>query len=350
MLNKNIYFQEERRHAQTRLGLILLFTALGFLVFNRLNKDIASVVFTANLALAGLSVLSLMHYIFIMRFPNKFIMFRKNLLIFSDLLVVTFLTGIFAENGLFLLPLYIIIVMRSGLSFGIGYFYTSIILASCSWVLLLTYFPYWQNHTDILATFAMTTFLIPLFYLKFITRVHQKNDELSQMLTVTEHDANYDALTGAPNRKMYKETMGKALGEKNPFSLLFIDLNKFKAINDTYGHHLGDSVLKEVTRRLNNSIAEDDFLARLGGDEFVVISKRKRVFIKKFIEKLEYGTIGKFSEGEVTVPLELSIGIAFYPEDGNTEMFLTKAADEAMYEAKQKPDSFHAYYNEKLIS
>ena len=346
MLSKNIDFQEERRHAQGRLILVLVFTILGFVIFNRLDKDIASVIFTANLVLGALSIFSLLHYIFIMRKPFTLIAFRKHILIFFDLLSVTFLTGIFEENGLFLLPLYIIIVMRSGLSFGIGYFYISIVSASFSWILLLFYFPYWQEHTDILATFAMTTFLIPLFYLKFITRIHEDNYKLSEKLEVTQHDANYDSLTGAPNRKMYKEVMKEAINENEFFTLLFIDLNKFKAINDNYGHHIGDSVLKEVSKRLSDSIDDEDFFARLGGDEFVIITKRRKAFLKKFIEKLEYTTIGKHTAEGVTVPIELSIGISMYPDDSKEEMMLSKYADEAMYEAKQNPNSYHAYYSE----
>jgi len=81
-------------------------------------------------------------------------------------------------------------------------------------------------------------------------------------------------LTGVANRKQYKDTMMDLIHEKEPFALLFIDLNKFKAINDTHGHHVGDEVLKEVARRLSENIDDDDFLARLGGDEFVIITKR----------------------------------------------------------------------------
>jgi len=346
MTNNNIFFEDERKHSQIRLMLLISLTVFGFIGFKELDKDMASVLFSANLILAGLSIFSLFHYIFIMSFPSVLVIVRKNILIFLDLIVVTFLIGIFEENGIFLLPLYILIVMSSGLSFGLGYFYTSIFSASISWILLLIYFPYWQEHTDILATFAMTTFLIPLFNLKFMKTVHEKNYELSEILKLTEHQANYDSLTGAPNRKMYKEVMKKALAEKEFFALLFIDLNKFKAINDNFGHHIGDSVLKEVVKRLSSSLDEDDFLARLGGDEFVIITKRRKSFLKKFIEKLEAKTIGKHTDEGVTVMIELSIGISLYPDDTNIEMMLNKYADDAMYVAKQSPNSYHAFHSE----
>ena len=346
MLSQNIYYQEEKKNATGRLSVLLIITFFSFIFYEQTNGEMATKMLFVSLVLGSLTFLSLLHYMLLIRKPYTLVSVRKNFLIFMDLLVLTFLISLFENQGLFLFPLYILIVMRSGLSFGIEYFYTSIVLASISWILLLIYSPYWKVHNDIIATFAMTTFLIPLFYLKFITRVHEKNDELSEILTHTEYDANYDALTGIANRKMYKEFMQKSLKERAFFALLFIDLNKFKAINDTFGHHIGDSVLQEVARRLLSAIDNDDFLARLGGDEFVIVTKRKKVFMEKFIEKLEQNVIGKHITEGVTVPIELSIGISFFPDDSSDEMLLSKYADDAMYIAKKKQNSYHQFYNE----
>jgi diguanylate cyclase (GGDEF)-like protein len=264
----------------------------------------------------------------------------------ADLGVLTYLIIQFDEMGVFFFPLYILIVMRSGLSFGVSFFYSSLGLAGVSWLALLTYSPYWTAHKDIVATFAITTFLLPLFYLKFITRVHEENHELTLTLNDISYDANYDELTGIANRKHYKETIQEFLDEKVPFALLFIDLNKFKVINDTHGHHVGDEVLKEVARRLAESIDKDDFLARLGGDEFVIITKRKKVYMEKFVSKLERVVIGRHKMGKVVVPIELSIGISLYPDDSYNAMMLSKFADEAMYHAKKTEGRYHCFYYE----
>ncbi len=346
MLTQNIYYQEEKKHASSRLTFLILITFFSFIFYEQSSEYMAEKMLLVSLVLGGLTLISMVHYFLVVRKPNSFVLFRKNLLIFLDLIVLTFFITLFEKAGLFLLPLYIMIVMRSGLSFGIKYFYTSIFLAAISWVLLLVYSPYWKEHSDIIATFAMTTLLLPLFYLRFITRVHQKNDELSDILTTTEYDANYDALTGIANRKMYKEAIYTNLKQREFFALLFIDLNKFKAINDTYGHHVGDSVLQEVSKRLMDAIDNDDFLARLGGDEFVIITKRKKVFLKKFIESLEQNVIGKHIVDGVTVPIELSIGISLHPDDSRDEMMLNKYADDAMYVAKKKKDTYHQFYYE----
>ena len=344
MLVQNIYYQEEKKHAAGRLAVLMIVTFFSFIFYEQASGDMVAKMLLVMLVLGGLTLVSMTHYYLMTRKPNTLVSYRKNLLIFLDLIVLTFFIALFEKQGLFLLPLYIMIVMRSGLSFGIEYFYTSIVLAAISWVLLLLYSPYWKEHSDIIATFAMTTLLLPLFYLRFITRVHDKNNELNDILVVTEHDANYDTLTGVANRKMYKEAIYKALKEREFFSLFFIDLNKFKVINDTYGHHIGDSVLQEVSRRLTAVLDDDDFFARLGGDEFVIITKRKKVFLKKFIEKIEQNVIGKHTAEGKIVPIDLSIGISMYPDDSRDEMMLSKYADDAMYSAKKEKSTSHKFY------
>jgi len=346
LTQNNIYYQEEKNHASSRLTVLVIITFFSFIFCEQTSGDTAAKMLFVSLLLAGLTLLSMLHYYIVIRKPNTLVAYRKNLLIFLDLIILTFSIALFEKEGLFLLPLYILIVMRSGLSFGIEYFYSSIVLAAILWVLLLIYSPYWKEHNDIIATFAMTTLLLPLFYLKFITRVHQKNDELSDILSTTEYDANYDTLTCIPNRKMYKEEIYRSLKQREFFALLFIDLNKFKAINDTYGHHIGDSVLQEVSKRLSMVIDNDDFLARLGGDEFVIITKRKKVFLEKFIERIEQNVIDKHITEGVTVPIELSIGISMYPDDSCDELMLSKYADDAMYVAKKKEDTYHQFYYE----
>jgi len=346
MLTQNIYYQEERKYASNRFLALVVLTLLAFVLSGQSSGMMAEKSVLTGFVLLALALFSMAHYYFITAFPSSFVSIRKNLLIFLDLAVLTFFIIVYGEIGLFLLPLYILIVMRSGLSFGISFFYSSLLFAGASWVVLLTYSPYWKAHSDIIAVFAITTFLIPFFYLRVITRVHEENHELTQTLNDVSYDANYDELTGVANRKQYKEKMMELLHDKTPFSLLFIDLNKFKAINDTHGHHVGDEVLKEVARRLSENIDKDDFIARLGGDEFVIITTRKKVYMEKFIAKLERNVIGRHKVGSLIVPIELSIGISFYPEDNHGAMLLAKYADEAMYRAKKDEERYHYFYHE----
>jgi len=346
MLTENIYYQEERKYVSDRFIGLIIFALVAFILSGQSSGEFFEKTLFTGFILLALILFSVLHYYFINTFPTKWIGFRKYLLIIADLSVLTYLIISFDETGLFFLPIYILIVMRSGLSFGVSFFYSCLGLAGVSWLALITYSSYWEAHRDVVATFAITTFLLPLFYLKFIMRVHEENHELTQTLNDVSYDANYDELTGIANRKYYKETIEELLDEKVPFALLFIDLNKFKVINDTHGHHIGDEVLKEVARRLSESIDEDDFLARLGGDEFAIITKRKKIYMEKFVARLEQVVIGRHKMGSIVVPIELSIGISFYPDDSQSIMMLSKFADEAMYHAKKAVGRYHCFYHE----
>ena len=346
MITKNIYYHEEKKYVSSRFSFLVILTLLSIVLYERTGNDIIENSFWVSMILMGLLVFSFFHYVFVVRKPHSLIPFRKSLVVIVDLVVLTVLVWMTEKYGIYLLPLFVWIVMWSASSFGVNYFYTSITIVAVSWIVLLVYSSYWLAHYDILLAFTITTFLLPVYYLKYIVRIHAQNNELAEVLTTTTKDARHDELTGVANRKVYKEEMKKALKSREFFALCFVDLNKFKVINDTHGHHIGDEVLKEVVRRLENYLGENDFLARLGGDEFVIITKRKKAFLKKFIERLEENVIGKFEIEGVTVPIELSVGISMFPDDSKSGMILSKFADEAMYNAKKNPNSYHQFYAE----
>lgn len=153
--------------------------------------------------------------------------------------------------------------------------------------------------------------------------------------------AHFDQLTGLPNRTLLMDRLNQALSLSNrssrAVSLLFIDLDGFKPVNDTYGHGIGDRLLKEVAERLESCLREGDTAARLGGDEFVV------VLIESDLERAE--AVANRILGTLRVPYEFgkkaissisaSIGIAEYPAHAEEIEALLTAADNAMYEAKK---------------
>lgn len=155
-----------------------------------------------------------------------------------------------------------------------------------------------------------------------------------------QHLAHYDLLTDLPNRALFTDRMQQALAlarRNNARSaLLFIDLDKFKPVNDTLGHNVGDLLLKEVAYRLLDCIRESDTAARLGGDEFVVLlstieaAKDALSVGEKILQAIEQ----PFELGEHRVGISASIGVAVYPDHGHNDEKLIKNADEAMYYAK----------------
>jgi diguanylate cyclase (GGDEF)-like protein len=170
-----------------------------------------------------------------------------------------------------------------------------------------------------------------------ISRIKQEEARL-------QHLAQYDALTDLPNRLLAKSRLEHALEKaqrhKGRVALLFIDLDKFKQVNDTYGHQAGDELLLAVAKRLTSRLREEDTLARLGGDEFLFLLESVRG--PKDAARVAQTLIGLLTRpftlkaaGGEAVRIGGSIGISLFPEDGADSASLTKAADDAMYMAKQ---------------
>lgn len=339
-------YQDEKQYLRERLSGLIAGTLLLFLLSSIVSAEHSVRVLSSAFWTTSITVLSIYIYIFVSKFPDRFIRVRKSILIIADMIVLTEVILLFGKDSVFFLPFYVLIVMWNGLKLGLFYFYISILGAGISWGILLISSDFWQKHNDILASFAITTLIIPLFYLRFITRIHQENHKLSSTLSQVTKDAFHDSLTGLMNRKSYDKVLKERFELKEPFALFFIDLNKFKSINDTYGHDAGDDVLIEVSKRLKSVMSEDEYLFRLGGDEFVIISKKKPAFIKKFVEKIEQNVIGPHLVGTHSVRIELSIGIVIYPDDTRDGINLPKFADEAMYKAKKDPNVHHKFYNE----
>jgi diguanylate cyclase (GGDEF)-like protein len=165
--------------------------------------------------------------------------------------------------------------------------------------------------------------------------------------------ANHDPLTGLPNRFYFQDFLGHALAraqrEKSQVSLLFIDLDRFKHINDTQGHEVGDQVLGIVARRLDDQLCADDFVARLGGDEFAVILTHPPASraASRVARKLLQGLAEPFKLGQRRYAIGASIGISVYPDDGIDANTLLRQADLAMYQAKQRRSGFE-YFSDDL--
>ncbi|WP_374327810.1 putative bifunctional diguanylate cyclase/phosphodiesterase [Azonexus sp.] len=154
------------------------------------------------------------------------------------------------------------------------------------------------------------------------------------------HMAHHDMLTGLANRFSLKERLEHALAvarrESSRVALLFIDLDRFKVINDTLGHHIGDELLIQVSQRLRGAVRDSDLVARLGGDEFVVMASgvEQMSSVATVAEKLVKVVGEPYAIGPHTLYTTPSIGIAVYPMDGENGEALMKNADAAMYHAK----------------
>jgi diguanylate cyclase (GGDEF)-like protein/PAS domain S-box-containing protein len=174
-----------------------------------------------------------------------------------------------------------------------------------------------------------------------------------------KHLAYHDALTGLPNRLLFKDRLTVALShaqrDKARLAVIFLDLDRFKVINDSLGHNIGDQLLQAVAARVSSCVRESDTVARLGGDEFTLLLPHLNQFedaapiAAKILEAVRYPFHIEGREFYITT----SIGISLYPEDGLDAEALIKNADTAMYQAKElgrdNYQLFNAFINQKAL-
>lgn len=179
-----------------------------------------------------------------------------------------------------------------------------------------------------------------------ITERKQLENELKQM-------AYFDDLTDLPNRKLLDRHIEKALARSkrhnHNFILMFIDLDDFKLVNDTMGHEAGDLLLKEVVKRLNENIREEDLISRIGGDEFIIVfedtsMEEIEAIAQRIIDFVSLPYMINEKEAKVSV----SIGVSMYPNDGEDKETLIEHADKAMYFAKNNGKNSYKIYDPEL--
>jgi len=178
--------------------------------------------------------------------------------------------------------------------------------------------------------------------------------ELTRKTSELEKRAQFDELTGLANRTLFTEQLARAIGRSQrksaPLAVLFIDLDRFKSVNDTLGHDVGDALLRDIAKRLNRNVRIGDFTGRWGGDEFVVCLEDfgEAGNAAAAAQKLLLVLSEKYQLGDSEVYATPSIGIAMYPDSGDNAARLIKAADIAMYEAKKRGGDRFQYYSSAL--
>jgi len=187
-----------------------------------------------------------------------------------------------------------------------------------------------------------------------ITALLNTQNNLRSHVQELDHQAHHDALTNLPNRLLFTDRLRQAIKQakrlQQQVAILFVDLDRFKEINDSLGHRVGDIVLKEVAERLKSCLRASDTVARLGGDEFTIVLSG--ILDTNVIADIAENILKQMSEyvvvGEHQLYVTTSIGISLYPEDGNTPDTLLKNADAAMYKAKDEGRNTYRYYTEDM--
>jgi diguanylate cyclase (GGDEF)-like protein len=217
-------------------------------------------------------------------------------------------------------------------------------------VLEQDYAPIAQAARDAFLPIAGVLQLVMLvLFLLFVPVLRRITAHVREQVKTIQHQALHDDLTDLPNRTLFHDRIEQALlmaaRTKRRFVVMVMDLDRFKEINDTLGHHAGDVLLQEVSLRLRETLRASDTVARLGGDEFGVLSPDSidLSVAMSFAERMRKAVERPLRLDGVDLDVECSIGIALYPVHGTTVDDLLKHADFAMYAAKQRGTPFEVY-------
>ncbi|MEO6503659.1 MAG: EAL domain-containing protein [Jatrophihabitantaceae bacterium] len=240
----------------------------------------------------------------------------------------------------------------------VAYFFTNLVLVSGALAWTSTF---WRFMFNDFAHYTATTFsvlalsplivtvaiaaweLLPLLLIPLVLVY-----KMAQMSLEKEYQAGHDALTGLPNRTHLQASLAAELAQSKrdgrPFGLLLIDLDHFKEVNDTLGHHVGDQLLVHFAERLSNSVRPSDHVARLGGDEFaVIVPGADEAEVLSVAERIRASLVNPVALEGMRLEIEASIGLAMHPEHALLAEDLLRLSDVAMYVAKESHSGVVTY-------
>jgi len=266
---------------------------------------------------------------------------RRHLIIFTDLLVISIGMHLSEKWGAGFYFLYLWVIVGNGMRFGTGPLLEAMTIGSIGFVTTIAMTEYWQNNLPMATGLTVGLIVLPIFYLVLIRRLHALTEQLEQELNRTTYAATHDTMTGLANRAYFFQRVTDKIHEaerfNENFAILFIDLDGFKLINDTYGHAYGDETLKITANRLQQISRKSDLIARLGGDEFSLMlqgtntSENFQIITQRILSLLSQTIHIDGHPLHVTA----SIGISQYPIHGITPDKLINEADAAMYQSKK---------------
>lgn len=205
--------------------------------------------------------------------------------------------------------------------------------------IILTFYSFFYLHHEIFPNVVKEDFIylvlfgvfITIFHITFIHKIREANAKLQEL-------AYHDPLTGAANRLLLKEEFDQLIHKKvNSIALLFIDMNGFKKINDSYGHEVGDQLLKKIVLRVDEVLRDTDLLCRLGGDEFVILSSNiDNSILEKMANRIQIALEKPMILNHHRINVSASIGWHYSTEVSHVSLDeMIKEADQAMYRAKE---------------
>jgi diguanylate cyclase (GGDEF)-like protein len=289
-------------------------------------------------------------FLFVLLFPDGH-GWRQPVAIVMDVLAVSYAVAKLHTLGIVFVPIYISIAAGNGLRYGLGALYLALGAGVAGFVTACAHNPFWAHNRVLEVGLLGSIVGIPPIFSALLARLHRSRHELARLYGETEQLTRQDVLTGLPNIKLLGDflTHSLTLVERHGrvLAVLFLDLDGFKRINDSFGHAAGDVLLKAAAARMATCVRRSDIVARVGGDEFVVVltelchMANAEGIAKKLLTAISESP---FTLGDTVLVMTASIGIAIFPLDGKDPDTLVKHADMAMYQAKQMGRNQYARY------
>jgi diguanylate cyclase (GGDEF)-like protein len=286
-------------------------------------------------------IFSIIWFLYVRRFP-AISPWRRIIAICVDMGAISYCMSLAGTSGTAFYPLYLWVILGNGIRFGRTYLFISLVVGVFGFTYVILRAPFWHEYITVAIGLGVGLVIITLYVNSLLERINKLNENLSIQLKETEHNAMHDSLTGLFNRYAFYEQVEQAIQRYRrnfaSFWIVYIDLDGFKPVNDTYGHEIGDLLLKEVSERMKKTIRSTDIVARLGGDEFALLltdPQKEQKTLENVAGKLLSEISMTYLIKNIEVKISASIGISQYPDNGRTTEEVIRSADSAMYAVKR---------------
>ena len=328
-----------------RIGLITLFVFYFSILFFTNNNlgwwqdDLMGIILT----IASYGFLAVIYLLYVLISPGNFSK-RRYTMIILDQVVCSMVLYLTSGSAVIFFSLYVWASLGSGMRFGRRYMLVAVAASVVGFLAATWGSKYWHDSLDIGLGILMGLILIPLQVLKLQRKLEVVNAKLYLQAAELVLSATHDKLTSLPNRSLFYDRLAQGMARiqrsGGHLALLFFDLDRFKEVNDTLGHNVGDKILTEVARRIQQHVRTSDTFSRHGGDEFIMIlndikdvhdcTRMADIILQEIV------SIKEMDGHEINI--SSSIGISIYPsqEMHNDPDALVNKADQAMYDAKKK--------------